>query len=204
MLSNIRRLTGGFSWGFSWGFSRGFFGGFLFSLAVFIAASFFFISSASAAKFGISLGHRFEPSRIAVDLLFPLHRGEGHRPRGGVIQAGLHILGGDRQHSNYGFDWLGLVVPVAYEHVFSKGISIIGGAEFLYLRSNSLGNNSITRKDLGGGLVIGTNYYFTSGVFLGFRTSAGITYVKNIYDDGSRGTGIAGYVDPTISVGYMF
>ena len=203
------RTTNFGSLGFSsFGFRR-----VLLSFVATIVGCFFAVQTASAAVFGMSLGHRFEPSRIAIDFLFPLKHDSGHRPRGGVIQTGLHILGGDGGRDGiYSMNWIGLAIPIAYEHVFSSGISIITGAEFLYYESKRthyaasiISVTDITRdSELGGGIVIGTNYYFKSGVFFGFRTSVGIAASETTYESGGKYNGIAGYVDPTISVGYMF
>ena len=185
--------------------------------------------SAKADIVGIGLGYQFEPERIAINFLIPLEHHGAKRPQGGVLNLGLNIRGGSRQRGEQGtnFDWIGFSLPVAYEHVFDNGISIITGAEFLYYSddedyySNDQRREFISseqRTDYGGGIVVGTHYFFKGGVFLGFRVSAGVghsTYADNretnwhndISTDADANEGhttIYGYASPTFSVGYMF
>ena len=186
--------------------------------------------SAKADIVGIGLGYRFEPSRIAIDFLIPLKHHGAKRPQGGVLNLGLDIRGGFRKRDQQGtnFDWIGFSLPVAYEHVFDNGISIITGAEFLYFSNNEdyysddrsrTFASSEKRTDYGGGIVLGTHYFFKGGAFLGFRVSAGVghaTYAynrKTDYPESSSNadteaneghTAIYGYASPTFSVGYMF
>ena len=179
--------------------------------------------SAKADVFGIGLGYQFEPSRIAIDFLLPLEHHGAKRPRGGVLNLGINIRGGFRKRGIEGtnFDWIGFSTPVTYEHVFGSGISILGGAEFLYYSNDedydgyfSIGpfTSNEKRTEYGGGIVLGTHYFFKSGVFLGFRVSAGVVYQTYAYSNNRRGypnsneehTSISGYAAPTFSVGYMF
>ena len=186
--------------------------------------------SAKADIVGVGLGYRFEPSRIAIDFLFPLKHHGAKRPQGGVLNLGLDIKGGFRKRDEEGenLDWIGFSIPVAYEYVFDSGISILGGAEFLYYSRDEdyfsvderrTYTYSEQQKEYGGGVVLGTHYFFKSGVFLGFRVSAGVAHSTYAYErktefqprvggtdtETNEGyTGIYGYVAPTFSVGYMF
>ena len=186
--------------------------------------------NAKADIIGIGLGYEFDSTLIAFDILVPLKHHGAKRPQGGVLNLGLNIRGGSRQRDEEGtsFDWIRFSIPVAYEHVFDKGISILGGLEFAYYSNdeNSFSEDEARtftsrkqQKDYGGGVVLGTHYFFKSGAFLGFRVSAGVghsTYAyqrKTEFQPGVSGTDtetneghttIYGYAAPTLSVGYMF
>ena len=187
--------------------------------------------SAKADIVGVGLGYDFGREFIAVDFLIPLEHHGAKRPRGGVLNLGINIRGGFRKRGIEGtnFDWIGFSTPVTYEHVFGSGISILAGAEFRYYSSDedrvdndqySFDTSSEKRTDYGGGIVLGTHYFFKSGVFLGFRVSAGISYSTYAYERASvynsevtnltytnsseEHTTIYGYAAPTLSVGYMF
>ncbi len=171
--------------------------------------------SAKAAIVGVGLGYDFGRDLIAVDFLIPLAPQDAKRPQGGVVNLGLRIGGFSDAGSQEEEKWLSLAVPVAYEHVFENGISIITGAEFRYYNSeittkqpiynNELIIRTVTIQagfsSLGGGIVLGSDYFFESGVFLGLRIAAGVVSGKT--DTGSY-TNIRGYATPTLSVGYMF
>ena len=172
---------------------------------------------AKADVVGVGLGYQFEPSRIAIDLLIPLKHHGAKRPQGGVLNLGLNIMGSSQKQRSRlrgrNFDWIGFSLPIAYEYVFDSGISILGGAEFVYFSND--GNsvfNSITsyNKDTtyGGGVVLGTHYFFKSGVFLGLRVSTGVGYSSTYESSPSasevKHTTVSGYAAPTLSVGYMF
>ena len=184
--------------------------------------------NAKADIIGVGLGYEFDPSRIAIEFLIPLKHHGAKRPQGGVLNLGLNIRGSSRQRNAEGrsFDWIGFSIPVAYEHVFDSGISILGGLEFAYYSNdeNFFSNDeartfdsSNQQKDYGGGVVLGTHYFFKSGVFLGLRLSAGVghsTYTYQRKTDAHNGgtdtetkeghTSIYAYTSPTLSVGYMF
>ncbi len=186
--------------------------------------------SAKADIVGVGFGYQFEPSRVAIDFLFPFKHHGAKRPQGGVLNLGLDIRGASVQRDEEGenLDWIGFSIPVAYEYVFDSGISILGGAEFLYYSSDEdyfsvderrTYTYSEQEKDYGGGIVLGTHYFFKSGVFLGSRVSAGVVHSTYAYErktefqprvggtdtETNEGyTGIHGYAAPTFSVGYMF
>ncbi len=186
--------------------------------------------SAKADIVGVGLGYDFGREFIAVDFLIPLEHHGAKRPRGGVLNLGINIRGGFRKRGIEGtnFDWIGFSTPVTYEHVFGSGISILAGAEFRYYSSDedrvdndqySLDTSNEKRTEYGGGIVLGTHYFFKSGVFLGFRVSGGVAHSTYAYErarvhsEGINGTDtnsseghttIYGYTAPTFSVGYMF
>ena len=173
--------------------------------------------SAKADIVGIGLGYDLDRDLIAIDFLIPLgHHGE-KRPQGGVLNLGLHIRGANNERGGlYTSSWVSLALPVAYEHVFDSGISIIAGAEFVYsdyqetiITPDDITNaddNVVSEKRLGGGIVLGTHYFFKAGVFLGLQIAAGAVSYEEIYQEGDyvRRSGIYGYASPTFSVGYMF
>ena len=174
------------------------------------------LASAKSAKadiVGVGLGYDFGGNLIAVDVLVPLQHHGAKRPQGGVLNLGLRILGANNKRTGHdSSESVSLAVPVAYEHVFDSGISIITGAEFRYYDykqtrlspSSNPSSNVVDDQILGGGVVLGSNYFFKSGVFLGLKISAGAVYYKEMYERGSDRTGIEGYAAPTLSVGYMF
>ena len=174
------------------------------------------LASAKSAKadiVGVGLGYEFNRSLVAIDFLVPLKHHGAKRPQGGVLNFGLRIRGTtNKRERSYSSEWVYLAVPVAYEHVFDSGISIIAGAEFRYFDwketrispSDEPSKNVLDETRIGGGIVLGSDYFFKSGVFLGLRIAAGAASYKEIYEAGGDLSGIYGYAAPTLSVGYMF
>ena len=172
--------------------------------------------NAKADIIGIGLGYEFESNLIAFDVLVPLKHHGAKRPQGSVLNFGLRIRGGNNERTgmySYSSEWIDLAVPVAYEYVFDSGISIVAGAEFRYVdekeKVSSTGtvypkNNVVDDMRLGGGIVLGSDYFFKSGVFLGLRIAAGALFYEWAYEEGGRREGVYGYAAPTLSVGYMF
>ncbi len=160
--------------------------------------------SAKAEKIGLGLGYEFDRDLVAIDFLFPLERHGAKRPRGGVLNFGLRIMGvNDTQDGAYSEEWISFALPILYEHVFERGLSASLGLEYRYYDAVEGEASSPTKTSfMGGGIVGGSNYFFKNGIFFGWKIAAGVVYQQTSTAGGDLSS-THGYIAPTLSFGYM-